>query len=103
MAIVYLLAAAVWVWFLRRRSRPPVLYLMALAVFGLFVAWAGFSVLWSFGPDLSWVAFDVAALYLAVAAVVGLTPAGPLQLRVAGARCPASSPWPWASTRCSAR
>ena len=32
LAIVYLLLAAVWVWFLRRRSRPSLLYLAALAV-----------------------------------------------------------------------
>ena len=83
-AIVYLLLAAVWVWFLRRRSRPPLLILAGLAVFGLFVAWSGLSVLWSFGPDLSWVSFNLAALYLVVAAVLGLTPACGLQLRVAG-------------------
>jgi tetratricopeptide (TPR) repeat protein len=83
-AVVYLLAAAVWVWFLRRRSRPSWLFLSALAAFGLFVAWTGLSVLWSYGPDRSWMAFDVAALYLAVLAVVGLTPAGRLQVRVAG-------------------
>jgi hypothetical protein len=84
LAVVYLLLAAVWVWFLTRRSRPSLLYLVALAVFGLFVAWTGLSIAWSFGPDLSWMAFDLAALYLAVAAVLGLTPAGGLQLRVAG-------------------
>ena len=72
-AILYLLCA-VWLRFLRRRSRPGTLYLLALAVFGIFVAWAGFSVLWSFGPDLSWVAFDIAALYLAAVAVLGFTP-----------------------------
>ena len=84
MAMIYLLAAAVWVWFARRRSRLSRLYLVALGSFGLFVAWTGLSVLWSFGPHLSWVAFDVAALYLAVMAVVGLTPAGGLQLRTTG-------------------
>ena len=84
LAIVYLLLAAVWVWFLRRRARPSLLYLVALAVFGLFVAWTGLSVSWSFGPDLSWIAFDLAALYLAVAAVLGLTPVRGLQLRTAG-------------------
>ena len=81
-AILYLLLAAVWLRFLRRRSRPGTLYLLALAVFGIFVAWAGFSVLWSFGPDLSWVAFDIAALYLAAVAVLGFTPVRALQLRV---------------------
>src|SRR5450759_2716422 len=84
LAVVYLLLAAVWVWFLRRRSRPSLIYLVALAVFGLFVAWAGLSVSWSFGPDLSWIAFDLAALYLVVAAVLGLTPVRGLQLRTAG-------------------
>ena len=84
LAIVYLLLAAVWVWFLRRRSRPSLLYLAALAVFGLFVAWTGLSVSWSFGPDLSWVAFDLAAFYLAVAAVLGVTPVRDLQLRTSG-------------------
>lgn len=83
-AIAYLLIAAVWVWFLRRRTRPPLLYLSALAVFGLFVAWAGLSVLWSFGPDLSWIAFNLAAFYLAVVAVLGLVTVRGLQLRVAG-------------------
>ena len=81
LAVVYLLLAALWVWFLRRRSRPSLLYLVALAVFGLFVAWAGLSVSWSFGPDLSWIAFDLAAFYLVVAAVLGLTPVRGLQLR----------------------
>jgi hypothetical protein len=84
LAVVYLLLAAVWVWFLRRQSRPSLIYLTALVVFGLFVAWAGLSVSWSFGPDLSWIAFDLAALYLAVAAVLGLTPVRGLQLRTAG-------------------
>ena len=84
LAVVYLLLAAVWVWFLRRRSRPSLIYLIALAVFGLFVAWTGLSVSWSFGPDLSWIAFDLAALYLVVAAVLGLTPVRGLQLRTAG-------------------
>ncbi|MCX6364171.1 MAG: O-antigen ligase family protein [Actinobacteria bacterium] len=84
LAVVYLLLAAVWVWCLRRRSRPSLLYLASLAVFGLFVVWAGLSVSWSFGPDLSWIAFDLAALYLAVAAVLGLTPVRGLQLRTAG-------------------
>lgn len=83
-AIVYLLIAAVWVWFLRRTSRPPLLFLVALAVFGLFVAWAGASVLWSLGPDLSWVAFNLAAFYLAVAAVLGLTPVRGFHLRLVG-------------------
>ncbi|HZL65128.1 MAG TPA: O-antigen ligase family protein [Thermoleophilia bacterium] len=85
LAIAYLLLAALWVWFLRRGSRPSPLYLCALGTFGLFVAWVGLSVLWSLGPDLSWMAFDLAALYLVVAAVLGLTPVRRLQLLVAAA------------------
>ncbi len=60
------------------------MFLAALAAFALFAGWIGLSMLWSFGPDLSWMAFDVAALYLAVMAVVGCTPVRRLQLRLAG-------------------
>ena len=81
-AIVYLLLAAVWLWFMRPSRRPPLLYLCALAALGLFVVWSGLSVLWSIGPDLSWVSFNLAAFYLAVAVVVGLTPVRRLPLRV---------------------
>jgi tetratricopeptide (TPR) repeat protein len=84
LAILYFLLAAIWVWFLRPRSRPSLLYLVALGTFGLLVAWTGLSVSWSFGPDLSWLAFDLAALYLVAAAVLGLTPVRSLQLRTAG-------------------
>lgn len=82
--VIYLLLAAVWVWFLRRRSRPAPLFLAGLAVLGLFVAWSGFSVLWSVGPDLSWVSTNLAAFYLCVVAVLGLTTVRSLQLRTAG-------------------
>ena len=83
-AIVFLLLAAVWVWFLRRRAWPPPLLLAALVAMAGFTGWVGLSTLWSIGPDLSWVAFDLAAFYLAVLAVVGLTPIRRLQLRLAG-------------------
>lgn len=83
-AILSVLMAAAWVWFLRPSPRPPVLYLAALAVFGLFVVWSGLSVLWSIGPDLSWQAFNLAALYLVVAVVVGLTPARRPHVRLVG-------------------
>ncbi len=78
--VAFLCAAAVWVWFLRRSTRPPLLYLAALGVFGAFAVWSGLSVLWSFGPDLTWVSFNLTAFYLAVAAVLGLTSARGLQL-----------------------
>jgi O-Antigen ligase len=83
-AVAWLLAAAIWVWFLRMRRRPSRLYVAAMIALGAYTCWAGLSVLWSFGPDLSWVAFDYAALYLAIAALLGVTATGRLQLRVAG-------------------
>lgn len=79
-AVAFLCAAAVWVWFLRRSSRPPLLFLAALAAFGAYAAWTGLSVLWSFGPDLTWVSFNLTAFYLAVTAVLGLTSARGFQL-----------------------
>ena len=83
-AVALLCAAAVWVWFLRRSTRPPLLFLVALAVFAAFVVWSGLSVLWSYGPDLTWVAFNLTAFYLAVVTVLGLTSARGLQLRTVG-------------------
>ena len=79
-AVTLLCAAAAWVWFVRRSTRPPLLFLVALTVLAASVAWSGLSVLWSVGPDLTWVAFNLAAFYLAVVAVLGLTPARVLQL-----------------------
>jgi hypothetical protein len=79
--VALLIAAAVWVWFLRRSTRPSVLFLAALAAFAAFTAWSGLSVLWSLGPDLTWVAFNLTAFYLAVVAVLGFTSVRGLQLR----------------------
>lgn len=79
--IALLGAAAVWVWFLRRIARPSPVFLAALLVFGALTVWTGVSVLWSMGPDLSWIAFNLCAFYLAVLAVLGFTSAGALQLR----------------------
>ena len=83
--VVFVLAALVvaGVWLVRRPERPSPAHLVGLAAFAAFVAWTGLSVLWSAGPDLSWVAFDVAALYLLVAVVCGVLPGGPAQLRLA--------------------
>jgi hypothetical protein len=83
--VVFALAALVLVGIWRgpgfvRPSRP---YFIALCAFAGLVVWTGLSVLWSTGPDLTWVAFDVAALYLLVMVAAGLTPGGPLQLRLA--------------------
>jgi len=46
--------------------------------------WSGLSVLWSYGPDLTWVAFNLTAFYLAMVAVLGLTSVRGLQLRTVG-------------------
>ena len=83
-AVALLCAAAVWVWFLRRSSRPSLLFLAALCMFTAFTAWSGLSVLWSYGPDLTWVAFNLTAFYLAMVAVLGLTSVRGLQLRTVG-------------------
>ena len=82
-AIAWLLAAAALVWVVRAR-RPSWLYLGALFALAGYAAWAGLSILWSFGPDLSWTAFDYAAFYLAVAIALGVTTTGRFQLRLAG-------------------
>jgi hypothetical protein len=79
--VALLVAAAVWVWFLRRSTRPSALFLAALAAFAAFTAWSGLSLIWSLGPDLTWVAFNLTAFYLAVVAVLGFTSVRGLQLR----------------------
>jgi tetratricopeptide (TPR) repeat protein len=81
-AVAVLCAAAVWVWFLRRSSRPSLSFLFAIGAFAAFTVWSGLSVLWSVGPDLTWVAFNLTAFYLAVVTVLGLTSVRGLQLRV---------------------
>ena len=83
--LVFVLAglAVAGVWLVRRPARPSRAYLVGLVALTAFVAWAGLSVLWSTGPDLSWVAFDVVAFYLLVVFVCGVLPGGPAQLRLA--------------------
>ena len=76
--------AVVWVWLAPRRLRLGRASLVGLSALALFTLWEGLSIAWSVGPDLSWLAFDVSLLYLVVAAVVTVTPAGPAQLRLAG-------------------
>ncbi len=73
----------VGVWLVRRPEWPSRAQLVGLVAFAGFVAWTGLSVLWSVGPDLSWVGFDVAAFYLLVAVVCGALPGGRAQLRAA--------------------
>jgi len=71
------------VWLVRRPERPSRAHIVGLVALAGFVVWTGLSVLWSVGPDLSWVSFDVAAFYLLVAVVCGVLPGGRAQLRVA--------------------
>jgi O-Antigen ligase len=75
---------AVWVWLAPRRPGLDAAALVALSALALFALWEGLSIAWSVGPDLSWVAFDVTMLYLIVACVATVTPAGPVQLRLTG-------------------
>ena len=83
-ALVLTLAALMWLWAARRRERLPAPYVVALAAFAAFTVWTGLSVLWSVGPDLSWLVFDVSALYLGVAWIAALARVDRLQLRVVG-------------------
>jgi hypothetical protein len=75
--------AVAGVWVVRRPERPSRAHLVGLLAFAAFVAWTGLSVLWSVGPDLSWVSFDVAGFYLLVAVVCGVLPGSVVRLRVA--------------------
>ncbi len=81
---VLLPLSAVWVWLAPRRLRLGKTALIGLSALALFTLWEGLSIVWSVGPDLSWLAFDMSLLYLIVAAVITATPAGPTQLRLAG-------------------
>jgi tetratricopeptide (TPR) repeat protein len=83
-ALVLALAALVWLWVARRRERLSAAYVVALAAFAAFTAWTGLSVLWSVGPDLSWLVFDVSVLYLGVAWIPALVRVDRPQLRVVG-------------------
>ena len=83
-AFVVLACAVVWIWLLPRRTSVSWPVVVSLAALISFTVWVGASVAWSVGPDLSWLAFDVALLYLVVAMIASVTPAGPGQLRLAG-------------------
>jgi hypothetical protein len=81
---VVLPLVVVCVWLAPRRVGLGGPVLAGLAAFALFALWEGLSIAWSVGPDLSWLAFDVTVAYLIAASVLGATPAGPVQLRLAG-------------------
>jgi len=84
LVLVALPLAAVWVWLAPKRLTFDRVTLVALSAFALFALWEGLSIAWSVGPDLSWLAFDLTAFYVVVAAVVLGSPTGVWQLRLAG-------------------
>ncbi len=51
----------------RPPARPPAALLVALGALGVLALWTGLSIVWSIGPDLSWVAFNYVGLYVAAA------------------------------------
>ena len=85
--ILFVLAALAIaaVWRARGLKRPSRPLAVALIAYATFVVWAGLSVLWSTGPDLSWYAFTVGLLYLLVMAAVAVLPGGVGQLRLVAA------------------
>jgi hypothetical protein len=82
--VVVLPLVVACIWLAPRRMRLGGAVLAGLSAFVLFALWEGLSITWSVGPDLSWLAFDVTLLYLLAACVLGATPTGPAQLRLAG-------------------
>lgn len=72
--LAWLAVVGIWALAARPTVRAGVPLLVALGALGLLALWTGLSVTWSVGPDLSWVAFNYAALY--VAAAFALTWAG---------------------------
>jgi len=81
--VAWLVVVTAWVVLARPSGRRPAALLVSLAALAALAAWTGLSVLWSVGPDLSWVAFDYAALYVAVAVALGWGGTSRAQLRVA--------------------
>lgn len=79
----WLLLAAVWLLAFRPAGVPSAPLLLAVVILGLLALWTGLSILWSVGPDLSWVAFDYAALYVAAAALLAWGGRRRLQLLIA--------------------
>ena len=84
--IVFIYGAVLiaWLWLAPRSLPVPRLYVFGLAVFAAFAVWEGLSVIWSIGPDLSWIAFDYAALYVLAAAAAVVIASGRVHLRMVG-------------------
>ncbi len=81
---VYGAVLIAWLWLAPRSLPVPRLYVFGLAAFAAFAVWEGLSVIWSIGPDLSWIAFDYAALYVLAAAAAVVIASGRVHLRVVG-------------------
>ena len=82
--VAYLAAAAILPVVARPAPPRDALLLCGAAGLAAYALWSGLSVLWSVGPDLSWVSFDYAALYAAVVGVAVLLRPGRWQLRFVG-------------------
>jgi uncharacterized membrane protein YhaH (DUF805 family) len=65
--LALLAALGVWVVVARPAGQPTVTALVAVIALGLTALWSGVSIVWSVGPDLSWIAFNYAGLYAAAA------------------------------------
>ena len=81
---VYGAGLIAWLWLAPRPLLIPKVYLVGLAAFAAFAVWEGLSVVWSVGPDLSWIAFDYASVYLLAAAAAAVIASGRVHLRVVG-------------------
>jgi tetratricopeptide (TPR) repeat protein len=83
-ALALVLGALVVLWARRPRERLPLPYAAGLVALAAYAVWTGVSVLWSVGPDLSWLSFDVTLMCLGVAWIAAVVRVGRLQLRVVG-------------------
>jgi len=81
--IAWLVVVGAWVLAVRPVERPPLALLTALGALGALALWTGLSIIWSVGPDLSWIAFNYAALYVAAALALAWGGSGRLQVLVA--------------------
>ncbi len=81
--VAWLVVMAAWVLAARPALRPPLAVLIALGALGGLALWTGLSIIWSVGPDLSWIAFNYAALYVAAVLALAWGGSGRLQVLIA--------------------
>jgi hypothetical protein len=82
--LALLAVLVVWVWTAPRSLALTRIHLVAVAGLAAYAIWAGLSIVWSVGPDLTWRAFDYALLYTIVAVVAAAAPADRRHLRLVG-------------------